>query len=368
MTPHLVYVITDLELGGVPLHVRRLALQMRSRGFRITVVSLSPAGPVGDWLRLDGFDVLTCDARSGRDVRVLPRLAEIFRSLKPDLVHSFLFHANVAARWAAVRAGLPMERVICEIQTVEVERRWHLWVDRFTFESCRFTIGNSPSVVEHLHREAGIPRENLRLIRGSIDPARFVDAEPIGRSALGLADADRIVLWVGRLDPVKGLAVLIDALGRIDRRLGARLVLVGGGPLRGALEVQAARSGVGDRVCFLGPRDDVPGLLKACDVFAFPSRTEGLPNALLEAMAAGCAIVTTDVPGCRDLIRHEDTGLVVPYGDTAGLAGAIASLLAQPSWARALGAAAARAAATEWPVDAMFEGYARAYAEVLEGR
>ncbi|MDO8632332.1 MAG: glycosyltransferase [Phycisphaerales bacterium] len=379
--PHLLYVITDLELGGVPLHLYRLARAMRDRGWRITVASLAgakvgvPGGgmvharvamPVGKMLREAGLPVYSCNGRGGWDYHVVGRLADIIREVRPDVIHSFLFHANTAVRFAALSSGFPRDWVICEIQTVEVERRWHLWVDRFTHRLCRFTIGNSPSVIDHLHRYARIPLDRLRLVRGGVDVDRIRSAAPMDRASLGLQATDRIVLWVGRLDPVKGLDVLIRAFEPLARETNAHLLLVGGGALRDGLERLVRERTLESRVYFLGPRTDVPSLLKTADLFVFPSRTEGLPNALLEAMAAGCPIVTTDVPGCRDLITHEESGLLVPYGDTSALAGAMRRLLCDQSTAGRFAEAASRCVFDEWNQNVTFDSYEGSYREVLE--
>jgi glycosyltransferase involved in cell wall biosynthesis len=356
----LLYVITDLNLGGVPLHLRRLAVAMRDRGMGVAVVSLSPPGAVGDMLRADRLVVHSCEGCCGWDFRVMPRLASLIRELKPRLVHSFLFHANLAAKLAAPAVGFPASRLICEIQTVEVERKWHLRVDRRTFDMCRFTIGNSPSVVDHLAEHAGIPRERLRLVRGGIDVESIRRANPADRRALGLPEDGRLIFWAGRLDPVKGLDVLIRAVAAMnDPRV--YLVLAGDGPIRRELQARVNASGLTLRVRFLGPRRDVPSMLQACDVFAFPSRTEGLPNALLEAMAAACAIVATDVPGNRDLIAHGITGLKVPYGDIRALARAIESLLVDQPLRERLGAAALTEAQCRWHVDQTWAAYADLY-------
>lgn len=378
--PHILYVITDLELGGVPLHLHRLARAMRDRGYRVTVASLSgpkaavPAGgmvhapvamPVGEMLYESGLPVYSCDGRSGWDYHVIGRLADIIRDTRPDLIHSFLFHANIAARFAALSSGFPRERVICEIQTVEVERRWHLWVDRFTHRLCRFTIGNSPSVIDHLHRYARIPLDRLRLVRGGVDVDRIRSAVPMDRASLGLQATDQMVLWVGRLDPVKGLDVLIRAFEPVARETNAHLLLVGGGELREELEGLVRERRLEPRIHFLGPRTDVPSLLKAADLFVFPSRTEGLPNALLEAMAAGCPIVTTDVPGCRDLITHEESGLLVPYGDTLALAGAMRRLLRDRSTAGRFAEAASWCVLEEWNQNVTFDKYDGSYREAM---
>jgi glycosyltransferase involved in cell wall biosynthesis len=361
---NILYVITDLKVGGVPLHLNRLVKAMRARGHHCSVVTLAREAPVASRLRDEGVEVHNCQGRGGWDFRVIGRLARVIKATQPDIVHSLLFHANLAARRAARKAGMPPDRVICEIQTVEVERWWHLVVDRWTHRGCRFTIGNSPSVIEHLATKAKIPRDRLRLAQGGIDPARFRDATPIDRAALGLSADTPIVLWVGRLDPVKGLSFLIEAFRSVVGESDAHLLLAGDGPLHDALQKQTARVELTSRVHLLGERNDIPALLNAADVFVFPSRTEGLPNALLEAMAAGCPIVTTDVPGCRDLITHEDTGLVVPYRDTSAMAEAVLRLLRDRETATRLGRQAAGLVARDWHIDRTFDAYADLYESV----
>jgi glycosyltransferase involved in cell wall biosynthesis len=361
---NILYVITDLKVGGVPLHLYRLVKAMRARGHHCSVVSLAREAPVASQLCEEGVEVHNCQGRGGWDFRVIGRLARVIKSAQPDIVHSLLFHANVAARRAARKAEMLPDRVICEIQTVEVERWWHLVVDRWTHRGCRFTIGNSPSVIEHLTTKAKIPRDRLRLVQGGIDPARFQGATPIERAALGLSADTPIVLWVGRLDPVKGLSFLIEAFRSVVAESDAHLLLAGDGPLRHAVRNQIARLDLTPRVHLLGERNDIPALLKAADVFVFPSRTEGLPNALLEAMASGCPIITTDVPGCRDLITHDDTGLTVPYRDTSAMAVAILRLLRDRETATRLGRQAAGSVNRGWHIDRTFDAYADLYESV----
>ena len=360
----ILYVITDLLVGGVPLHLYGLARVMRGRGFEPIVVSLAPAGPVAGLLREEEIEVHDCAGRGGWDFRVIRRLARLITNVQPHILHAFLFHANVAARRAARKARLPREQVICEIQTVEVERRWHLVVDRWTHGGCRFTIGNSPSVVEHLATRGRIPRDRLRLVRGGVDPSRFRGVAPLDRSELGLKDDNPIVLWVGRLDPVKGLLLLLDAFAPLGPETGAHLLLAGTGPMHDELERVIARRGLADNVSLLGSRDDVPALLQTADLFVFPSRTEGLPNALLEAMAACRPVITTDVPGCRDLVENENTGLVVPYGDTKALTRAMRQLLHDHDLAVRLGRRAGEEIEHHWHIKQTYDTYEAIYREI----
>ena len=366
--PTILYVITDLKLGGVPLHLSRMAKAMQSRGYRVVVASLAPMAIVSDMLKEQGIATHACDGCCGVDYRVIPRLGEIMEEVSPDLIHSLLFHANQAVRLAAALRGFPKENVICELQTVEVERRWHLWVDRYAHRFCRLTIGNSPSVIEHLHQKARIPLDRLQLVRGGVDVERINRAAPVERSSLGIGPRDRILLWVGRLDPVKGLDHLLRAVQAVVSQMPAHLLLVGDGPEKNRLVELVRALRLESHVYFLGPRLDVPSLLKVADAFVFPSRTEGLPNALLEAMAAGAPIVATNVAGCRDLIVHQRSGLLVPYGDTGALGAAVIRLLSDASVARRLGADARAQVAAEWNIESTWDAYAALYQAALGRR
>ncbi len=336
----ILYVITDLEVGGVPLHLLRLAQSVRDDGWKPTVVSLKPAGPVGERLQNCGIQVHSCEVTSSWDFRVFVRLAKIIRSLGPHVIHSFLFHANQACRLANMLCGRARSNLVCEIQTVEIERKWHLWFDRITYRLCRCTVGNSRSVVDHLHLRAGIPTSRLELIPGGVDIERIDSAIPVSRNELGVDESVRLLLWVGRMDPVKGLDTLVKAVAMLSDAKYAKLLLVGDGTYREEVETLVREVCPDRRVEFLGRRDDIPSLAKAANLFVFPSRTEGMPNALLEAMAAGLAVVTTDVPGCRDLISDGETGRVVAVDDPAALATAIQEAFLHPQETAAMARAA----------------------------
>jgi len=321
------YLITDLNVGGVPLHLYRLATGLDRNRFHVRVISLADRGPVGEMLAEAGIEVFACEARSVWNVVVLARLwLELWRD-PPDVLHAYLFHANTAARLVGPLAGVPVRRIICEIQTVERERSWHLTVDKLTSRCCRYEVGNSSSVVEHLHRYAGIPMTRLRQMAGGVDVEAFASAQPIDREQLQVPADTPLVIWTGRLDPVKGFEEMLAAFRQVAASSAAHLILAGDGPYRPAVERLIREYRLGDRVRLLRQRGDIPALLKAADLFLFCSRTEGLPNSLLEAMAAGLPIVATDVPGSRDLIETGRTGLLVPARSVPDIAEAVQSLL-----------------------------------------
>ena len=182
----------------------------------------------------------------------------------------------------------------------------------------------------------------LVLIPNGISAAAPAD-RGAARAALGLAPADVAVLTVASLTPAKAQDVLIEAFATVARTApGARLFLAGDGPLRGKLEEQARRLGLEGRARFLGVRQDVPALFAAADLFVLSSVREGLSLSLLEAMRAGRAAVVTGVGGNGEAVVPGETGLVVPVGDVAALARALAGLAADGAKREAWGRAARR--------------------------
>lgn len=362
----ILYVITDLETGGVPLHLLRLATHVRDRGHAVHVTCLAPPGPVSRQLHDAGIPTTACGARGVWDVGALRRLRAVIRDVRPDIVHALLFHANMSCRAMALIGGLRPDRLICEIQTVEIERRWHLAADRLTQRWCRFVVGNSPSVVAHLARRARIAPHRLVLVQGGINAAAIRDAVPARRADFDLPDEEPLIVWTGRLDPVKGLDDLITAIAQVNRHLPAQLLLVGAGPERERLERLVGASGAADRIHFAGRRDDVPRLLGMADVFAFPSWTEGMPNALLEAMAAALPVVATDVPGNRDVIEHGVSGLLVPPRAPEELATALVKVLRDRSLARRLATAGCASVHAHFDIARTCAAYCDLYARTAD--
>ncbi len=323
----LTYVITDLAIGGVPLHLYRLATRLPRNRFHIHVVSLADAGPVGEMLASAGIPVSSCGARTSRDLKALGRLWRILKATRPQVLHAMLFHANIACRLIGPLAAVPINRILCEIQTAEVERPWHLVLDNLTCRLCRFEVGNSPSVVAHLRRKAHLPASRLLCQWGAVDVAAIDAAKPADRAMFGLSADKPLVIWTGRFDPIKGFEEMLSAFARLRQTLPATLLLVGDGPYRPTVERLIAEQGLDQCVKLAGSRPDVPSLLKIADAFVFCSRTEGLPNSLLEAMAAGLPVVATDVPGCRDVVIDGKTGFLAPAGSVADIERRLARVL-----------------------------------------
>lgn len=169
-------------------------------------------------------------------------------------------------------------------------------------------------------------RARLHLIRNGVD-IREIDASGVTTPSMRgwKKEGDFLIGYIGQLIQRKGLDVLVEAFARLELP-GKRLVVVGDGPERKALEMLAINRGVGERVDFIGFRDDRVTFLKDFDVFALPSRMEGIPRCLMEALAARVPVVASNIPGCADLIEHGGTGLLFEVDDVDGLVAALKRL------------------------------------------
>jgi len=262
---------------------------------------------------------------------------------------------------AAWRAGIP--HVITmhggSYYAARLRRRLAL---RAAIGLSRRTVTVSNVLAGRLARDLWLPRSRITVLPNGVRGVPRVGSTL--REELRLEGADRLLVSVGNLYPVKGHRDLIDALALLGRRHPTlHLAIAGRGELAEDLAGRARRLGVDDRVHLLGLRSDVAAVLGAADVFVLPSRSEGLPLALLEAMFAARPIVATDVGEVAVALDHGQAGVLVEPGRPEALAAALHGLLRDPGRARELGERAARRAAAEYDVSLMVRRYAAAYEE-----
>ena len=220
----------------------------------------------------------------------------------------------------------------------------------------------SRQVAAQLRDRFGVRPGKITLVPNAVSLDQFPhDATPNSTRPADPATPPT-VLTVARLDPQKGLHHLVAAAALVPE---ARVMIVGDGPERGALETLIAQLGLGDRVHLLGFRTDIPELLAGCDLFVLPSLFEGLPLSILEAMAAGKAVVATAIGGNDEAVVDGVTGLLVPPADPQALADALRTLLREPERRRRLGEAGRRRAEAEFSATAMVRRVAAVYDEVL---
>lgn len=378
---HVVVTIDSLAPGGAERSLVELLPGMTERGVEVDVVTAKLAAELDEPARRAGATTVNLGC-SGRRTRHVALLRQVLRQRRPDLVHTTLFESNVAGRVAAAAEGVPVVSSLVNTPYGADHRREPglsparirsaQALDALTARLVWRFHANAADVGHTMARRLGLPAGRMEVIPRGRDALRLGRRTPERhqrvRAELELAPADRVVVAVARHEPNKGLDVLLDAVGRLvltRPELGDRLVvLVAGreGTATPTLNRQVEAIG-GGRVRLLGVCDDVGDLLAAADCFVLPSRREGFPGVVAEALALEVPIVVTAVPGTLEALG-EGTGTVVAVDDPAALAEAVAEVLDRPDPARV--AAGRHRFETELTVDAvaaaMVDFYRRAAA------
>ena len=281
-------------------------------------------------------------------------LGRVARAVQPHLVHAHWVIPNgPPTALVARKRRLPLVVSLHGSDVFVAERLPPATLAaRWTFRTARGVTACSGDLAERALR-LGSPRGATQVVPYGVNPDQFRPVDEETRAAVrawfGLPAATPLCLCAGRLVFKKGFAVAIAAFARIAHDFpAARLVIAGDGPLEESLRAQAAAADIGDRVIFAGRVDRArhPLLVAACDVYLLPSvhdhrgNVDGLPNALLDALAAGCAVVASDVAGVALAVRDGETGVLVPEGEAVALADAVAALLRDPARRAMLGHAA----------------------------
>lgn len=356
------YLTTDLQKGGLPLRLCNLVRRFSGTGIEPVVGCLAARGPLHDVLDDAGIETFHCDAQGGWDARCLAEFSRVVRRFNPDLIHASLFHANLAARLCG-----RMDRsrpIVTSTVTIEVERRWHRRIEALTCRLSDVHVGNSSAVVRHLIDDLGFPPGLVRVIPNGIDIAGIDEAPPMSRASFGIRNDLPLMVWAGRMDPVKNLETLIEAVGMVRRERAIQLALIGDGPARGRIQLLVERRGLASLVRFVGWSDNVAGWLKSADMLVFPSRTEGCPNVVLEAMAARCPIVASRIPAHESLFGASGAARLCAWNDARSYVGAIRRVLDDDRRPDAM-AAGRRIVEQFHAVDASAAAWRRCYQDLM---
>lgn len=327
--------LPSLTGGGAERAMLNLAHGLAGRDCSVDLVLAQAKGP---YLREVRPPVHVIDLKASRVLASLPSLARYLRREQPKAILSALDYANVIAVWANRLAGNPSRVLVNEQNTISrsarnsarwrqrmvphLVRRFHPWAD--------FIIGNSRGVVQDLSQLMGIPPEQIKLV---YNPVVTPELRAKARASLNhpwfAADQPPIVLAVGRLTKQKDFPTLIQAFAAVRQSRPARLIILGEGPDRSALEAQVNRLGLEDDVALPGFVENPYAYMSRASLFVLSSRWEGLPTVLIEALYCGASVVATDCPsGPREILDNGRHGLLVPVGDIAALSQAIEAGLA----------------------------------------
>jgi glycosyltransferase involved in cell wall biosynthesis len=337
--------------------------------FAPSLVGLKHPEPATHWLAEQGIPVHNL-GRGRFDPRILTDLVRVGRERRARILHVHGYAAADFGRLAARRLGAAL--VLHEHFADPRMPAYQGVADRLLSGLTDRAIAVSASTRDFLVRERHVPAGRVRLIWNGAPLDEFAPVAPdvarAARRSLGLAEDALVVGTIGRLNEQKGHRYLVEAAAALlPSRPKAHVVIVGDGDQMDALKAQAASRGLGARITFAGHRADVPALLGAIDVFAISSTYEGTPLALFEAMAAGKAIVSTAVDGCREVLEDGVTALLVPPRDGAALAAALGRVVDDAALRLSL-ADNARKASTRYDIRTCVAGMEALYDEVLAER
>lgn len=364
----ILHLCDSLSVGGAERLILGLAGRIDRARFAMRVCSLGSlrGNLLQPELERTGVPVTLVGSRRFYDPASLLAVARLVRATGVDLIHTHLTYADVVGRIVGRLAGVPVVSTLHnEPRDYNQQRRDRRLLQRLTARhAATRLVAVSPRLRELFLADWGLPPEQVTAIMNAVPLEQFlaVPERPTPSSA------PLTITTIGRLSPQKDQATLLEAARPLLlRRPDARVQLVGQGRLEAQLRAQAQSLGIAEQLVFAGVRHDVPAVLAETDIFVLSSRWEGVPITAAEAMAAGRAVLLTDVGGCRDLVTHGAEGLLAPPGDAAALGAALAQLADEPALRRRLGAAARARARRELDMTSFVARHEALYEQVLAG-
>ncbi|MCS7239117.1 MAG: glycosyltransferase [Thermoguttaceae bacterium] len=367
MRHRVLQIIPTLDRAGAEKQMSLLVRHLDPERFEPHVCVLTRTGPLEGELRAAGIPVHLVGKRFRADPAAYLRLRRLVRTLRPTIVHTWLFAGNSYGRLAAWQAKVPV--VIASERCVDLWKAgWQFALDRLLAKWSDAIVVNSVGVRD-FYIARGLPAEKIVVISNAVElpPEAPSSTREEILAELGLPQNARLVAVIGRLWPQKRIQ---DAIWAADLlkvvRKDVHLLVVGDGPQRNQLLRYRDQVEIADHVHFLGHRDDVPRLLPHVDILWSTSAYEGQSNAILEAMAHGRPVIATDIPGTRDLVVSGKTGFLFPVGDRMALARLTERLLEDPELAWRIGSAARQFVAEHFSVRRMVEAFQELYSGLIE--
>ncbi|MEY8099702.1 glycosyltransferase [Falsihalocynthiibacter sp. S25ZX9] len=323
--------------GGAERVMVMLSNALAQRNYQVDIVVCQASGPFHSDV---APTVRVVDLKSKRAVLALPRLTTYLRTHRPDVFLSVLTHTNVVAILAATMARTGVRLVVGErnslaswaIESRGIKRRIRNFLVRALYPKADAIFGNSYRMSEEISTYLSLDPRKVRTIYNPLSIEMIArKAEPLPTHPWIANKSCPVVIGAGRLTEQKDFGTLISAFAEFRKHQPARLIIFGDGPDRDVLQEKCRQLGVSDNVDFPGFSSELHSALKRADIFVLSSRWEGLPNILLEAIACGVSVVSTDCPtGPAEILGDGQWGRLCPVGDVACLANAMTAALVDP--------------------------------------
>lgn len=333
----ILHLIQSLDNGGCEnMLLRTLPLLP---DFDHTIITLKEPGELAPKFSSAGITVKTVGYEHILSLAGIRRLREVIRDTGPDIIITYLFHADFLGRFTLF--GTTSAPIIPFLRTTYNHPRYRIarLFEWLTKPLVRRYLANSQAVKDFYVEHIRVAAEKITVVPNGIDTEHFdrLAPDPELRESLDVAPDDFVIICVANLHPNKGHRYLLEAFESLWLEFPhAKLLLVGDGEERQTLETMISSFHSKDAIRLLGRRNDVPALLHLSHLFVLPTLFEGQSNAILEAMAAGVPVITTDIPENRACIEHAETGLLVPLESASELADSIRKLMIEPTVARTI--------------------------------
>ncbi len=320
------FIVTRLELAGAEKQLVQIATGLQERGWQVFVLSMLPPIAYEQELRKKGVTVATLSMNRGApNPKYLFQAVKLFKQWQPQVLCTFNYHADVLGRFAGKFAGVPV--ITSSIRNEHFGGGFRDALIKYTNFLAPQLTTNSMLAAKALIDRGLSAENNMRVIPNGIrlEPYIFNEKARVAlRAEWGITEGEFVWLAVGRLEAQKDFKTLLQAFGKL---FNGRLLIAGEGPMLGELKTDANNLGLKERVRFLGLRKDIPHVLSAVDAFVLSSAWEGLPNVVMEALAAAKPVVATDVGGVRELVEENKSGFIVPAKSPDALAAAMQKLM-----------------------------------------
>ncbi len=328
--------VTNLTFGGAEAQVVRLAVELKSRGWQVAVVSL--VEPEAHMAQLANINVAVHTLSMKRripDPRAILRLRAILREFRPAVMHCHMFHANLLGRIS--RLFVPVPALVCTVHNLREtsERGGPTWYKELLYRLTDRLADSTTAICQTAfdrHVQVGaVPAGRMRVVPNFIDTDRFSPDQTIRKQARLALHLENEFVWlaVGRLVQQKDYPNLLRAIHSLGRT-GVKVLIAGAGPLHGGLESMTKSLGLESQVRFFGTSEDILDLYNAADAFVMASRFEGLSVALLEASSMALPSVVTHVGGNPEIVENGASGFLGPSADSEALAAAMRGLMELP--------------------------------------
>lgn len=364
----ILHVINDLDVGGTEMMLLRTLPRLNE--FKHVVCSLSSQGVIGESLIKEGIGVIALNQKRLLSIGSLISLVKVIKKVDPDIIQTYLFQASFIGRFAALYTKKHI--VISSIRSSFAQARYIIVVllDIITSIFVKHYLSNSLTAAKRFHKW-GIPLKKISVIYNGIEVNRVgldVDFKKI-KEKIGIPSQAIILSCLAKLRKGKGHIILFKALKEINKNNNLdniNLLLIGDGPEKNRLFQKVNEYHLSQKVFFLGNRKDISELLRMTDIFVLPTLFEGMSNAILEAMADGLPIITTDIPENNELIKNNEHGILVKPKDFNKLAEVIYFLISNRDYARELGSKARERVNKEFTIDTTIQKLKKFYQNVYQ--